>query len=90
MVMREGLNKWLKKQNINLSADTAHLICSSLGLDGDKVDECLGLCYQLEKGDINEADFTGGLCMLSGKKDEEVAEILKSLKKVSSEPKKKD
>ena len=40
----------------------------------------LGLCYQLEKGDINEADFTGGLCVLTGKKPEEVAEVLRNIK----------
>lgn len=74
--MREALNRWLKKQGIELSADTAHSLCNSLGLDGDKVDSCLGLCYQLEKGEINEADFTGGLCVLASKKPEEVAKLL--------------
>lgn len=77
--MREALNKWLKRQNVSLSANTAHLICSSLGLDGDKIDECLGLCYQLEKGNINEADFTAGLCVLTGKKPEEVGGILRGI-----------
>ena len=75
--MREALDKWLKKQNIEMSIDAAHSLCSSLELDGEKVDECLGLCYQLEKGSINRADFINGLSLLTGKKPEEVAEMLK-------------
>lgn len=75
--MKEAMQKWLKRHQITFSTDTANSICSSLGLDGEKVDECLGLCYQLEKGDINEADFTGGLSLLTGKKPEEVMEVLR-------------
>lgn len=77
--MREALNRWLKKQGVDLAVDTAHSLCDSLGLDGEKIDSCLGLCYQLEKGEINEADFTGGLCVLTSKKPEEVAKILKNI-----------
>lgn len=82
--MREALNRWLKKQNVSLSADTAHSLCNSLGLDGERVDECLGLVYQFEKGDIDQADFTGGLCVLTGKEPEEVAEVLGGMKTVPS------
>lgn len=78
--MRQAMKKWLHRFQITFSADTANSICNSLGLDGEKVDECLGLCYQLEKGDINEADFTGGLALLTGKKPEEVVKILKDMK----------
>ncbi|GAI04831.1 unnamed protein product [marine sediment metagenome] len=77
--MREAMKKWLSRHQITFSADAANSICSSLGLDGEKIDSCLGLCYQLEKGDINEADFTGGLCVLTGKKPEEVMGVLKGM-----------
>ena len=67
-----------------MSVDTAYSLCNSLGLDGEKVDECLGLCYQLEKGDISQADFTSGLSLLTGKKPEEVLEMLRNKEKESS------
>jgi hypothetical protein len=65
---------------MNFDIDTAHLICDNLGLDGEKVDACFGLCSQLEKAEINDADFTVGLSTLSGKKPEEVVNVLKGIK----------
>jgi len=38
------------------------------------------LCYQLDKGEIDNGEFTGGLCVLTGKKPEEVMGILKGVK----------
>lgn len=78
--MKEAMSRWMDKYRITFSIDTARSICDSLGLDGENVDECLAFCYQLEKGDISEADFTGGLCMLSGKKPEEVMGVLGNMK----------
>lgn len=84
--MRKAMEKWLDRFHQSFSIDTANSICNSLGLDGEKVDECLGFCYQLEKGEINEADFTGGLCVLTGKKPEEVVGILRNVKAGSQVP----
>ena len=78
--MKEALNKWLQKFHQTFDADTAHSLCSRFGLDGEKADECLGLCYQLEKGDITETDFTGGVCVLTGKEPEEVMGVLRGMK----------
>lgn len=77
--MRKAMEKWLQKRQIAFDANTARSICDSLGLDGEKVDECLGLCYQLEKGDINEAELIVGLALLTGKKPEEVVEVLRGM-----------
>lgn len=78
--MRKSMEKWLHKFQIPFSADTANSVCNSLGLDGEKMDECIGLCYQFEKGDIDNGEFTGGLCVLTGKEPEEVVGILKGVK----------
>lgn len=78
--MRQALEKWLNKFHQSFSIDTAHSLCNNLGLDGEKVDECLGFVYQFEKGNINEADFTVGLGVLTGKKPEEMAKVLKGMK----------
>jgi len=73
------MEKWLKRHQIAFSADTANSICNSFGLEGEKADECLGLCYQLEKGDIDNGEFTGGLCVLTGKEPDEVMGVLKGM-----------
>lgn len=78
--MKEALNKWLKKQNINLSTDTAHSLCNNLGLEGDKLDGCYGLVSEFEQNRIDAADLLSGLSLLSGKKPEEVGEILRGIK----------
>lgn len=78
--MKQAMEKWLNRHQITFSIDTAHSLCNSLGLDGENVDECLGLCYQLEKGNIDNGEFTAGLSLLTGKKPEEVAEVLRGMK----------
>lgn len=78
--MRKALQKWLKKRELpEIDAELAQVLCSKLGLEGEKVDSCLAFVYQFEKGDINQVDFTTGLCMLSGKKPEEVMGMLKGV-----------
>jgi len=78
--MKEAMKKWLHKYQTDFSTDAVHSLCNSLGLDGEKVDGCLALCYQLEKGDIDNGEFTVGLGLLTGKKPEEVAEVLRGMK----------
>ncbi|MBA7608346.1 hypothetical protein ES703_15523 [subsurface metagenome] len=78
--MKEAMKKWLKRHQITFSADTANSICNKFGLEGEKIDGCLMLCYQLDKGEIDNGEFTGGLCVLTGKKPEEVMGILRGVK----------
>ncbi len=78
--MKEAMNKWLERFHQTFDADTAHLICDRIGIDKDKVDDCLGLCYLLDKGSLNEAEFTVALGMLAEKEPEEVMEILGGMK----------
>lgn len=78
--MKQAMKKWLHRHQITFSADTANSICNKFGLEGEKIDGCLMLCYQLDKGEIDNGEFTGGLCVLTGKKPEEVMGILKGMK----------
>ena len=80
MPVKDSLNQWLNKRNITFDIDDAHSVCSRFGLGGEKVDVCLGLCYQLEKGDIDQTEFAGGLCVLTGKEPDEVMGILRNVK----------
>lgn len=85
--MREAMQKWLHKFQTDFNIDDANSLCNSFGLDGEKMDWCLSLCYQLEANKITQPEFTGGLCVLTGKKAEEVVGILRDIGS-KSEPKK--
>jgi len=57
--MKKAMEKWLNQRQITFDPNTANSICNKFGLDGEKADECLGLCYQLESAKITQAEFTG-------------------------------
>lgn len=79
-MMRQQLDKWLKRQKIDLSVDTAHSICSSLGLEGEKLDGCYMLVADLEQGRIGNSEFTAGISVLTGKEPEEIMRALGGMK----------
>lgn len=76
--MRKAMQDWLKKRKLpEINPDDIQGLCNKLGLEGDKHDGCLALVWQMEKGDINETEFLGGLSVIAGKEPEEVAGVLK-------------
>jgi len=78
--MKQSMEKWLKRRQIAFNPNTANSICDRFGLDGEKADQCIGLCYQLESDKITQAEFTGGLALLTGNEPEEVMGVLKGMK----------
>lgn len=83
MPMKESLNRWLHKQgNLEINSPEINSLCDSLGLTGDKIDSFYALVWQMEKGDINEAEFTAGLSVITEKEPEEVMGVLKGMSPV--------
>lgn len=79
-MMKEALNKWLKKRELpEINTEEAKGLCNKLGLEGDKYDSCIALVWQTEKGDVSGPEFLAGLSVITGKEPEEVVETLREV-----------
>lgn len=78
--MRQAMEQWLRKHQMNFSIDLIQSLCDKLELDEEKKDGCRMLAIDLEQDRITEPEFTAGLSVLMGKKPEEVMEMVKNIK----------
>jgi len=81
--MQDAMNHWLQKYSMEINTDTAHDICQQLNLTGEEYDACILAAVSLERGEINNDEFTVALADAAGKTPEEIMTVLSGKEIVS-------
>jgi len=77
MSIAESMKTWLDKYQIDVNKQEVESLCKSLGVTGEKLDECMAYAIAMEQGEITGDEMLTALTTVVNKPIDEVVKLIK-------------